>query len=117
MLQLSFKFCIICPKLASTPIHPPPSRCISGGATKAEFLEELISNLEKDIGEWSNLKLPDLMKLVEAELERLSEQMQRNYLETSQEVESVYQELKSLKAWETEGVYVMVDSSEVHDAA
>ena len=30
-----------------------------GGVTEAEFLEELINNLEKNIGEWTNLRQLD----------------------------------------------------------
>jgi len=54
-----------------------------GGATETESLEELIKNLEKNISEWNNLRQLNLTPMVEAELECLSEQMQRNYLETS----------------------------------
>ena len=83
-----------------------------GGATEAESLEELISSLEKDIDEWSNLRQLDLTPLIEAELERLSEQMQRNYLETSQETEAISQEMKSLDVREVEVTEAMVVSSE-----
>jgi len=38
--------------------------------------------------------------MVEAELERLSEQMKKNYLETSQEAEAISRELQTLDARE-----------------
>ena len=40
---------------------------------KAESLEKLITNLEKDISEWSKLRKLDLTPLIEAELECLTE--------------------------------------------
>ena len=43
------------------------------GITEAECLEELIANLEKDIGEWSNMRQLDLTPLVKSEQERLIE--------------------------------------------
>ena len=55
--------------------------------------------------------------MIEAELERLSEQMQRNYLETFQEANAISQELKSLDAREVEVAKAMVVSSEALDAA
>ena len=55
--------------------------------------------------------------MVEVELERLAEQMQKNYLETSQEVEVLSQELKSLEAQEAEVAEAKVISSEALDAA
>jgi len=55
--------------------------------------------------------------LIEAELERLSEQMQRNYLVTFQEAKAISQELKSLDAREAEVAKAMVVSSEALDAA
>ena len=87
------------------------------GITEAGSLEELITNLEKDIGEWSNLRQLDLTPLVEIKLERLAEQMQKNYLETSREVEALSQELKSLEAREAEVAEAMIVSSEVLNAA
>jgi len=53
------------------------------GAIEAKSLEELINNLEKDISEWSYLRQQDVTPMVETKLERLSEEMQRNYLEIS----------------------------------
>ena len=88
-----------------------------GGITEAESLEELINRLEKDIGEWNNLRQLDLTPLVEAKLERLSEQMQNNYLETSQEAEAVSQEVKSLETREAEVAEAMVVFKEALDAA
>ena len=88
-----------------------------GGATEAESLEELINNLEKDISEWSNLRQLDLTPMLEAELERLSGQMKRNCLETSQEAEAISQELKTLDAREAEVAKAMVVSSEALNAA
>ena len=58
----------------------------------------MVNNLKRDIDEWNNLRQLDLTPLVEAELERLAEQMKKNYLETSQEIEAVSQELTSLEA-------------------
>jgi len=79
-------------------------------------LKELINNLEKNISEWSNLRQLDLTPLVKAKLKRLSEQMQRNYLETSYEAKVIFQELKSLEAREPEVAEAMVVSSKALDA-
>jgi len=54
-----------------------------GGIVQAEFLEEAVKNLEKEVSEWNQLKQQDLTPLVEAKLERLAEQTNKNYLETS----------------------------------
>ena len=88
-----------------------------GGDAKAEFLKEMVNNLERDIDEWNNLRQLDLTPLVEAKLERLAEQMKKNYLETSQEIEAVSQELNSLEAREDEVAEAMAVSSEALDFA
>ena len=77
----------------------------------------MVDNLKRDIEEWNNLKQLVLTPLVEIELERLVEQMKRNHLETSQGIEVVSQELKSLEAREAEVIEAMVISTEVLDAA
>ena len=59
------------------------------GVAKAESLEEMVNNLERNIGEWNNLRQLDLTPLVEAEQEYLEKQMKMNYLETSQEIEAL----------------------------
>jgi len=49
----------------------------------------VVNNLERDIGEWNNLSQLDLTPPMEAELEHLTEQIKKNYLNTSQEIEVV----------------------------
>ena len=58
-----------------------------------------------------------LLLLVEAELERLAEHTRKNYLEMSQEVEAISQELESLEAREAEAIEAMPVSSEALDFA
>ena len=77
----------------------------------------MVNNLEKEISEWNELRQQDLTPLVEAELERLVEQMKKNYLETSQDVEGVSKKLKSLKAHEAKAIEAMSVSSKVLDFA
>ena len=44
-----------------------------GGVAEADFLEEVVNNLERDISDCNNLRQLDLTLLVEAELECLPE--------------------------------------------
>ena len=69
---------------------------------EAESLEEVVNNLERDIDEWNNLRQLDLTSLVETKLKHLAKQMKKNYLEMSQEIEALSQELKSFEAPEVE---------------
>jgi len=66
------------------------------GVDQAASLELMVENLEKDVGEWRRLNDSDLTPSVEEELKRLSEQIQKSYVETQGEAEVVSQELKSL---------------------
>ena len=65
-----------------------------GWFDEATSLEELVNNLERDTGEWTCLNQLDLTPVVEKELERLSQKMQKNYLETSKKAEIVSKELE-----------------------
>jgi len=49
-----------------------------GWVIEAESLDEVVNNLERDIGAWNNLRQLDFTPLVEAELEHLAEQMKKN---------------------------------------
>jgi len=84
---------------------------------EADFLEEVVKNLEKDVSEWNQLKQQDLTHMVEAELDCLAEQTEKNYLETFQEVAAISQEFKSLEARDAEAIEVMSISSEAFDSA
>jgi len=77
----------------------------------------MISNLEKDVSEWRNLKQLNLAPMVEAELECLVEQIKKNYLEIFQEVNAIFEKLKTLDAREVDVTEMMVISGEVLDAA
>ena len=68
------------------------------GADQATSLKLMVEELEKDMGEWRHLNDSDLTPLVEEEVKRLSEQMQKTYVEAQGEVEAVSQELKSLES-------------------
>ena len=62
------------------------------GVAEADFLEEVVKNLEKRRQWMDQAEAVSLTLLVKAELEHLAEQTKKNYVETFQEVEAVPQE-------------------------
>ena len=88
-----------------------------GGISAAAYLEELLNRLEGDIDEWRRLNQLDPTPMVEAELERLLEEMKNNYLEISKEAEAISEELKILDVREAEISEAIVISSEALEGA
>jgi len=56
-----------------------------------------VEDLEKDMDEWRRLNSSDLTTLVEEEVKRLSDHMQKTYVEAQQALEAESQELKSIE--------------------
>jgi len=72
-----------------------------GGTDQAVSLELIVEDLEMDVGEWRCLNNSNLTPLVEEVVKRLSDHMQKTYIEAQQEFEAVSQGLKSLEAEKT----------------
>ena len=67
------------------------------GTDQAAFLELIVKDFEKDVGEWRRLNSSDLSPFVEKGHKRLSEHMQKTYTETQKEME-VISGVESLEA-------------------
>ena len=52
-----------------------------GGTDQAAFLDLIMEDLEKDMGEWCRLNNSNLTPFIEEELKRLSEHIQKTYVE------------------------------------
>ena len=68
------------------------------GIDQAASLKLIMEDLEQDVGEQHYLNSSDLILFVKEEVQRLSEHMQKTYVETQHELEAESQELKSLEA-------------------
>ena len=52
-----------------------------GETDQASSLELIVEDLEQDVGEWHRLNSSNLTPFVEEEIKRLSEHMQKTYVE------------------------------------
>ena len=61
-----------------------------GRTDQITYLELIVKDLEKDVGEWRHLNSPDLTPFVEEEVKRLSKHMQNTYAKTQKELEQCH---------------------------